>query len=162
MELVPYSDEDIGLIEELESDPDSMRFLGGPVAPDRIPEIHQRRLATVADGDWYFKIVPEQGGRPAGTIGIWSAAWQDEPIHETGWMVLPAFQRQGIATLALDLILSRARSEERFERVHAFPSVDNQASNALCRRFGFRLVDETDFDYRDTQLRVNVWELELR
>jgi RimJ/RimL family protein N-acetyltransferase len=161
LELVPYSDEDIGLIEKLECDPESMRFLGGPVARDRIPEIHQRRLATVADGDWYFKIVPEEGGAAAGTIGIWSAAWRDEPIHETGWMVLPAFRGQGIATRALELILSMARSEERLERIHAFPSIDNQASNALCRRFGFRFVEETDFDYRDIQLRVNVWELEL-
>jgi RimJ/RimL family protein N-acetyltransferase len=55
-----------------------------------------------------------------------------------------------------------ARSKERFERIHAFPSVTNQPSNALCRRFGFELREETDFLYRGAQLRVNVWELALR
>ncbi|HEY6771063.1 MAG TPA: hypothetical protein VI035_01290 [Solirubrobacterales bacterium] len=47
---------------------------------------------------------------------------------------------------------------ERFDRIHAFPSVTNQPSNALCRRFGFELMEETDFLYRGAQLRVNVWE----
>jgi RimJ/RimL family protein N-acetyltransferase len=161
LRLIPYSDEDLPLIEELECDPESMRYLGGAVAKDRIPEIHRRRLATVASGDWYFKIVPNQDGPPAGTIGIWAASWRGEPTHETGWMLLPAFRGRGITTEALDLILSMARSEGRFERIHAFPSVDNAPSNALCRRFGFRLVEETDFDYRETRLRVNVWELAL-
>lgn len=150
------------MTEELECDPDSMRHLGGPVALDRIPEIHERRVKTVSDREWYFKIVPEPGGPPAGTIGIWSASWRDRPVHETGWMVLPAFQDQGIATHALDRVLSMARLERRFEVIHAFPSIDNEPSNALCRRFGFRLVEETDLDYRDTRLRVNVWELALR
>jgi RimJ/RimL family protein N-acetyltransferase len=161
LELVPYSDEDIGLIEQLECDAETMRHLGGPVARDRIPEIHRRRLATVAAGDWYFKIVPRPGGEPAGTIGIWSADWRDAPIHETGWMVLPAFRGRGIASGALERVIAMARAEGRLDRLHAFPSVTNEPSNALCRRFGFELKEETDFDYRDTTLRVNVWELAL-
>jgi len=161
LELVPYSEDDIRLIEELECDAETMRELGGPVPAERIPEIHERRLATVAAGEWYFKILPEPQGPPAGTIGIWSAEWRGEPIYETGWMVHPAFQGQGIATRALDRILSMARASGRFERIHAFPSVTNEPSNALCRKFGFELLEETDFDYRDGRLRVNVWELAL-
>jgi RimJ/RimL family protein N-acetyltransferase len=49
----------------------------------------------------------------------------------------------------------------RFRRIFAFPSVSNEPSNALCRKFGFDLIEETDFDYRGTQLRVNVWVLEM-
>jgi hypothetical protein len=90
LELIPYSDEDLSLVEELECDPESMRYLGGAVPRDRIPEIHRRRLATVADGDWYLKIVPDPDGPPAGTIGIWAAGWRGKPIQETGWMLLPA------------------------------------------------------------------------
>ena len=110
----------------------------------------------MADGDWYFKIVPDQDGAPAGTIGIWAASWRGEPIHETGWMFLPAFRGRGISTAA-PLILSR-ESDARFERIHAFRP-PKRALNALCRRFGFRLTEETGFDYRDTRLRMNVWEL---
>jgi RimJ/RimL family protein N-acetyltransferase len=159
MELVPYSDEDIGLVEELECDPEAMSELGGPVPPERIPEIHARRLAGVAAGEWYFKIVPDSAGPAAGTIGIWSAEWRGEPIHETGWMVLPAFQGRRIASRALAEIISMAKADGRFRSVYAFPSVTNAPSNALCRKFGFELVEETDFEYRGTQLRVNVWKL---
>jgi RimJ/RimL family protein N-acetyltransferase len=162
VELVPYTDGDIGLIEQLECDAATMSELGGPVSPAELPRIHERRLDTVAAGEWYFKIVPEPGGPPAGTIGIWSASWRERPIQETGWMVLPAFQGRRIASRALELILGMARSEQRFDRIHAFPSVTNQPSNALCRRFGFELMEETDFLYRGAQLRVNVWELALR
>ena len=79
MELVPYTDEDIGLIEELECDPETMRELGGPVARQEIPAIHGRRLATIAAGEWYFKIVPGDDGEVAGTVGIWLADWREVP-----------------------------------------------------------------------------------
>jgi RimJ/RimL family protein N-acetyltransferase len=161
VELVPYSDEDIGLIEELECDPETMRELGGPLPKEELPSLHRRRLAGIAAGDWFFKIVPDPEDRPAGTIGIWPASWRDRPIHETGWMVLPAFQGRGIASLALEKVLSMARSDGRFDRIHAFPSVTNAPSNAICRKFGFELMEETDFDYRGSLLRVNHWELEV-
>jgi hypothetical protein len=52
LQLVPYSDDDLWLIEELETDPETMRELGGPVIRERIPEIHARRLSPVTAGDW--------------------------------------------------------------------------------------------------------------
>jgi RimJ/RimL family protein N-acetyltransferase len=159
MQLVPYSDADLDLLEELERDPELMKNLGGPVAEEELPRIHERRLATVAAGEWFFKIVLD--GEAAGTIGIWSASWRDRPIHETGWMVLKRFQGQGIASGALAEILGRARAEKRFPIIDAFPSVENAPSNALCRKHGFELLEEIDFEYRGTTLRCNRWELDL-
>jgi RimJ/RimL family protein N-acetyltransferase len=159
MELVPYSDADLALLEELECDPDLMANLGGAVAKEDLPRIHARRLATVSGGEWFFKIVLE--GEAAGTIGIWSAQWNDEPIHETGWMVLKRFQGRGIASRALTQVLDGARKENRFPLIDAFPSVDNTPSNALCRKHGFTLIEEIDFPYRNTTLRCNRWELDL-
>ena len=76
-------------------------------------------------------------------------------------MVLPEFQGRGIATQALDLILTRARSESGFRRIHAFPGVTNAPSNALCRRAGFTLIEETEVKFRDRPLRVNHWEVDV-
>jgi RimJ/RimL family protein N-acetyltransferase len=161
VELRPYSDEDLALTKALECDPEMMRELGGPADPADIPRVHRMRVETVANGGWYFVIVPEPSGPPAGTIGIWESSLVDAPIHEIGWMVLPAFQGRGIASEALRTILARARSDPRFTRIHAFPGVTNAPSNALCRRAGFVHTEECDVRFRDRPLRVNHWELDV-
>ena len=159
VQLVPYGDGDFALTKALECDPDVMRHLGGPVDPADLVDVHRRRAE---EEDWYFKIVPEPGGPAAGTIGIWDSEWDGAPIHEVGWMVLPAFQGRGIATRALELLIQRARAEHRLELIHAFPGVSNTPSNTLCRKFGFVLTGAGDFQFRARTLLCNHWELDLR
>jgi RimJ/RimL family protein N-acetyltransferase len=156
MELLRYEDADLALTEALETDPDVMRELGGPTERARFPEIHRRRLAD----PWYFKIVPEPPGPAAGTIGVWEKELDGATIHETGWMVLPAFQGRGIATAALRLLVERVRAEPRFDSLHAFPPVTNAPSNALCRKFGFSLLGEREFVYAGRTLHCNHWVLQ--
>jgi RimJ/RimL family protein N-acetyltransferase len=159
VDLRPYENGDLALTEALETDPSVMRELGGAVDPREIPAIHERRLAP--SDDWWLVIVPDPGGPAAGTLGIWDAEVDGEPIHETGWTVLPDFQGRGIASRALALLLQRAEQEPRFQTLHAFPSVTNSASNALCRKFGFELVDEREHEFRGQVLRCNRWRLDL-
>jgi RimJ/RimL family protein N-acetyltransferase len=162
VELVPYADADehFALIEELETDPEVMRELGGAMPAEEMPRIHRRRVATVAAGDWYFVIVEEPGGPAIGTIGVWEKELDGATVHETGWMVLPAHQGRGIASAALAVLIERARADERYPSIHAFPPVTNAPSNALCRKFGFELVAERDFVYAGRTLRCNHWALD--
>ncbi len=161
MELVPYSEEHRALTAALETDPVAMRELGGAVDPSEIDTIHRRRLDAMAAEPWWFAIAPEPGGRAVGCIGIWAAEHFGEPMHETGWMVLPAVHGQGIATTALDLLLTRAREARAFERIHAFPAVTNTASNALCRRAGFERLEDVALPYRAGVLACAHWALAL-
>jgi RimJ/RimL family protein N-acetyltransferase len=161
VDLLPYADEHLALTEALECDPEMMRELGGPADPADIPRVHRMRVESVANGEWWFVIVPEPLGPPAGTIGIWETKFRERPIHEVGWMVLPEFQGRGIAREALRTIVARARSNPRYGRIHAFPGVSNIPSNALCRRAGFVHTEECEVRFRDRPLRVNHWELEL-
>jgi RimJ/RimL family protein N-acetyltransferase len=80
---------------------------------------------------------------------------------ETGWMILPAFQGKGIAGSALQMILDRARADGRYEQIHAFPSISNVPSNAMCRKFGFSLIEECELEYQGRKLRSNHWRLDL-
>jgi RimJ/RimL family protein N-acetyltransferase len=159
VELLPYSEGDLALTEAIECDPEMMRELGGPVARSEIPGIHRMRVESVANGGWWFKIIPDPSHPPAGTIGIWETSWRRSQIHEIGWMVRTAFQGRGIASRALDMVLTRARSDPRFTRIHAFPGVSNAPSNALCRKFGFSRTEECDVEFRRRTLRCNHCEL---
>jgi RimJ/RimL family protein N-acetyltransferase len=156
MELAAYTDDDLWLTEALETDSELMRELGGPIARDRLPGIHRRRVRD----RWWFKIVAD-GGEPAlGTIGVWERYHGGGTLHEAGWMVLREHQGRGIASAALAELIERVRAEPRFPSIHAFPPVTNAPSNALCRKFGFDLLEEIDFVYAGRTLRCNHWSLD--
>jgi RimJ/RimL family protein N-acetyltransferase len=97
-----------------------------------------------------------------GNIGYWEREWQGETVYETGWHVLPEFQGRGIAGAAATAIIDEARGEKRHRQLHAYPSVDNPASNAICRKAGFSLVGEYDFEFpKGSFMRCNDWRLDL-
>jgi RimJ/RimL family protein N-acetyltransferase len=83
-------------------------------------------------------------------------------LGEMGWSVLPAFQGRGIAAAGTTLAIAVARSEQTRRFLHAFPSVDNAPSNAICRKVGFELVAACDFEYPPGHaMRCNEWRLDL-
>jgi RimJ/RimL family protein N-acetyltransferase len=160
VELRPYADPDFWLTEELETDPVVMSELGGPQPADSIPSTHARRLKTVEVGDAWL-VIEDEPGVAVGTIGVWQKQEDGAEFFEVGWMVLPRFQRRGIASRALEMLIERCRSDERIDAIHAFPGATNVPSNALCRNAGFTFVEEQEVLYGDRPLRVNHWELDL-
>lgn len=160
MQLRPYSDGDIWLTEELETDPEVMGELGGPQPRESIPKTHARRLANVEQGNWWL-VIESEPGVAVGTIGVWPTTEEDAEMFEVGWMVLPRFQRRGIAGAALAALIERCRDEPRFNSIHAFPGATNVPSNALCRRAGFAWIQEREVLYGDRRLTVHHWELSL-
>jgi SAM-dependent methyltransferase/RimJ/RimL family protein N-acetyltransferase len=163
IELRPWSDGDLPLLRRLLGDPGMMLHLGGPETPEQIAERHARylKIAAGSETSGVFKVVC--GGEDAGWVGYWDFTWRDEPVYETGWSVLPEFQGRGIACRATRLLMERLRAEGKRRFVHAFPRVSNAASNAICRKLGFDLVEEADFEYPKGQFsRTNNWRLDLR
>jgi RimJ/RimL family protein N-acetyltransferase len=160
--LRPYADADRWLTEAIEADPVMMAGLGGPLAADDLPGIHERRLRGMAtDRLWYFTVELEPEGRPVGTICLWKDAIAGGHRSEAGWAILHEFQGRGVATRALQLLIERAVDDGRWGDIHAFPGVDNGPSNALCRTAGFRNVGEEVVEYAGRSLRCNHWILEV-
>lgn len=109
-----------------------------------------------------FKILDEATGEAVGSVGYWERTWRGGQVYEIGWSVSPAFQGQGIAALATAKGIDRARSERKHRFLHAFPSVDNAPSNAICRKLGFSLLGECEFEYPPGSLmQCNDWRLDL-
>jgi RimJ/RimL family protein N-acetyltransferase len=159
--LRPWREADLSLLEALLGDPTMMRHLGGPESDEKIAERHARYL-TGADADSQFRIVDDATGEAVGWVGYWERAWRDQEVYEIGWSVLPAFQGRDIAAAATAqaIAMARAHGEHRF--VHAFPSVDNAPSNAVCRKTGFVLLGDYEFEYPPGSfMRCNDWRLDL-
>ena len=77
-------------------------------------------------------------------------------------MELPAFQGRGLASQAVRAVLDKARSEGRWDVVHAFPGATNGPSNAICRKMGFSKIEELDYEYAGRMLHGNHWRIDLR
>ncbi len=130
-----------------------MAELGGAQTEAYARDAHRRRVEGLKAGSWLFKLVPEPGAAPVGTIMLWPSEWAGEPISEAGWMVLPDHQGKGFASAALELLIERAREDGRWGDIHAFPGVTNGASNALCRKLGFEQLETVDVEYGSRPLR---------
>jgi RimJ/RimL family protein N-acetyltransferase len=157
IELQPWTQDDLPLVQALLGDPVMMEHLGGPESPERIAERHQRYVGDPG----VFKIVVD--GAAAGWVGYWEHEWQGEQIYEIGWSVLPAHQGRGAAGEATRLALEAARRSEGPRTVHAFPGPENGPSNAICRKCGFTLLGVVDFEFpKGVIAPSNDWVYDLR
>lgn len=158
----PWAEGDLPLLQMLLGDSEMMRYLGGADTPDAIRARHERYLAADAASGALFAIVVSPGQIPVGWAGYWTASWRDRDVWECGWHVLSAHQGRGIATTGTSLMLMHMRDRGERRYAHAFPRVDNAASNALCRRVGFECMGEVDVEYPVGHvMHSNDWRLDL-
>ncbi|MEV6398418.1 GNAT family N-acetyltransferase [Streptomyces sp. NPDC051907] len=163
--IEPWSEDDFELLRASNA-PELMAHLGGPESEEQLITRHQRYVDLSADRTGrgrMFRIVLEETGEAAGSVGFWEQTWSGEQVYETGWSVLPGFQRRGIATSGTLAVVEAARAEHKHRYLHAFPSVANGPSNTVCRKAGFELMGECDFEFpAGNPLRSNDWRLDLR
>ncbi|TNH25207.1 GNAT family N-acetyltransferase [Micromonospora orduensis] len=159
--IEPWHEDDLDLLRQLNS-PDTRRHTGGPEADEQVLARHDRyvHFADTGQGCMFTLALPD--GARVGSVGYWAREWRDQQVYELGWAVLPAYRGQGLATAAVRAALDvvRARRDRRY--AHAYPSVDNPASNSVCRKVGFTLLGETGFEYPPGRMmRANDWRLDL-
>ena len=164
--LEPWGEGDLPLLEKTVGDPEMMVYLGGPESAEKMAE-RQVKFEGLADSGTgrMFKIVDGATGEAVGSVGYWDKDWREQQVYETGWFVLPAFQGRGIAVEATAQAIVLAKSEGKHRYLHAFPAVENGASNAICRKLGFTLIEEHEFEYPSGSgnlMQCNDWRLDLR
>ncbi|KOX29888.1 GCN5 family acetyltransferase [Streptomyces sp. NRRL F-4707] len=157
--LVPWAEEDLWLLRRLNS-PEATAYLGGPESEDRLLARH-RRYVEPAAGRMY-RVTLAEGGETVGSVGYWQRTWQGAETWETGWGVLPEFQGRGLAVRAALAVREAARAAGPHRYLHAFPGVGHAASNAVCRKAGFTLLGQADFEYpKGHWIRSNDWRVDL-
>jgi len=163
VQLEPWGENDLALVRRIMGDPAMTEHLGGPENEEKLAE-RQERYTKLDDsgGGRMFKIVDGETGGALGSVGYWEKDWRGGTVYETGWSVLPEHQGRGLASEATRLVVDEARRQQRHRYLHAFPSVENAPSNAICRKLGFELLGAQEFEYpKGHWMRCNDWRLDL-
>lgn len=169
--LEPWSESALGLLWQVNT-PQMRRHVGGPEPEEKLLARHRRYLAMPETGSGCMFVIMLHGemlhGEMVGSIAYHQRDWQGEQIYETGWNVLPPYQGRGIAAAAGNALIAIVREAARRpgapRHLHAFPSVENAPSNALCDRLGFTLLGACDFEYpagSGILMRSNDWRFDL-
>ncbi|WP_430177297.1 GNAT family N-acetyltransferase [Peribacillus simplex] len=160
IEIKPWEDKDLALLFQ-QNAPEMMEHLGGPENNEQILKRHQRYL-QIGDKGCMFSIIPFPEAEAVGSVGYWQTLWNNENVYEIGWSVLPSFQGKGIASHAVKALIERIKAERKYKYIHAFPSINNPASNVICRKLKFNLISECEFEYPPGNfMPCNNWCLEL-
>ena len=161
--LEPWAPDDLPLLERTMGDAEMTVHLGGPEDATKLADRQTKYEGLASSGKGrMFKIVDATTDERLGSVGYWNKAWNDMIVYETGWLVVPEAQGRGIATIATAQAMTRAKEDGKHRYVHAFPSVDNLASNAICRKLGFEFLGEHDFEFPPGHwMRCNDWRLDL-
>ncbi|MBP1967255.1 GNAT family N-acetyltransferase [Paenibacillus aceris] len=156
-----WSDANLDLLRLINA-PEMMEHLGGSETEEQILNRHKRYLEIDGKGTGrMFSIVLLPGYETVGSVGYWDSMWEGQSVYEIGWSVLPSFQGRGIATAAVAEAIANANVEKKHMYMHAFPSINNPASNAVCQKLGFQLMSSCEFEYPPGNLmQCNDWRLE--
>ncbi|GAA0282270.1 hypothetical protein GCM10010302_20190 [Streptomyces polychromogenes] len=164
--LEPWSEAVLELLRQINT-PQMRHHVGGPESEEQLLVRHRRYLALPESGrGCMFAVLLD--GEMAGSIAYHRRDWRGKEVFETGWNVLPAHQGRGVAAAAgaalIAVVRGIAHRPGSPRALHAFPSVENAPSNALCNRLGFTLLGPCDFEYpagSGTLMRSNDWRLDL-
>jgi len=161
LHLEPWTDADLD-IELRANTPEMTEFLGGPEPVERIHARHARFLDLPVSGRGQMFRIALPGAPAAGSVGYWEREWRGGTVYEMGWHVLPEFQGRGAASVATRLAAVHAATHGRHRYAHAYPKAAHAASNAVCRKAGFELLGEVDFEYpKGNPIRSCDWRLDL-
>ncbi len=156
--LRPYSDDDLALLRRANT-PELMDQMGGVETDEQVIARHERYLRLQREGAAHqFCIVIPDHPEGVGMTGYWHRDEGGEHVLECGWTVEAEYRGRGIASAAVVAMLERARASGERLPLHAYPRVDNPASNAVCRKAGFTLLRELDFEISPgVVLHTNDW-----
>ena len=162
VELRPWAEDDLDTLRRSNT-PEMTEHLGGPESDEALAARHARYLRFWRAGTAHmFRIVTPEHPEGVGTIGYWEREFHDVDSLECGWSVETAYQGGGIATDALLALIAFMRAEGETRPLWAFPRVDNPPSNAICRKAGFVLDGQEDFEYPPGNWETsNNWVLRL-
>jgi RimJ/RimL family protein N-acetyltransferase len=143
-------------------DPRMTEHLGGPESEEKLDERQARyeRISGAGPGAT-LAICEGPDAEGVGWVGYWEHTWHGQTVWEIGWSVVPEWQRRGIATRAVSLLLERMAGDGLDRAILAYPAVENEASIAVCRNAGMTLIDVAVVEFPPgNPFRANEWAIQ--
>lgn len=109
------------------------------VQEQQIPVQIERLEVSGHDLPWHGRLIVLRPGTLVGNINLKGPPDMAGDV-EIGYEVLPAYRRQGIAMEAAELLIDWCFTQARVKRVSARTKPDNEASQTMLTKLGFRCV----------------------
>ncbi len=139
---------DRNLFVRLFCDEDMMRFLGGTWAVDLTEETLKEWREEWGKQNYYYGVIQLIGeGTAVGIAGFTEDTNPDEPGLEFSWFVLPEHQQRGYASEITGGMMTYVFEVLKKERLFAETHPDNNASNRVLEKLGFKNAGERQHQY---------------
>ncbi|EHQ41143.1 GNAT family N-acetyltransferase [Myroides odoratus] len=141
--LRPYKQEDVAAFIRLNSDPEVMRYFLEKKTPEESEVMMQKFNRNIeADGFGAFAVEEKATQQFIGFIGLNTFTFEMDfaPAVEVLWRLLPEFWNKGYATEGAKACLDFAQKQLNLNRVYAFTTVSNKASEQVMIKSGMTYV----------------------
>jgi RimJ/RimL family protein N-acetyltransferase len=136
--LRPWRDADAEAVVAACQDPDIQRFVPVPVpytAESGRAFIDASHRAWAQGTEGRFAVADAATGEVLGAVGLHPVRYRR---WDVGYWVAPWARRRGVASAAVRLVCAWAMREHDLVRIGLFTDVDNEASQRVALRAGFR------------------------
>ncbi|MFK4085665.1 GNAT family N-acetyltransferase [Kribbella sp. NPDC020789] len=155
--LRPFQDRDLDAWAALNSDPDVMRYLGGPLTREQ-----SDREAAGINHQWetehfgFLAIERAADGVFLGASGLSREPWYPETL-EVGWRLAREYWGHGYATEAAAHWLAYGFTELGLPRINAVTDTPNERSIAVMRRLGMTFGHTADLEADGERFNATVY-----
>lgn len=147
----PWTKADIEPFFTLCSDPEVMRYFGGPHSREKVEATVRSCIEVQARfGVWLQPLVLKETEEFIGMAGIAEVLFKEHftPAVEIGWRLARRHWGRGYITEIGKAFIDYAFTVRKFDELVSFAVQDNERSIAVMKRLGFTHDPADDFDHK--------------
>lgn len=148
-----YEKSDLDFVTGMWLDEENGKYMSDPTAA-YVDEVFQKALETLDESrfGYYLIIKSANTGERIGSFSVFPD--EDRKVYDIGYCIHKAHWKKGYGSEAMAVMLDWIAAQGA-EKVTAEVAADNAASNALLRKFGFEIEQQTAFQKYNMDMRFD-------
>ena len=148
-----YEKSDLDFLTGMWFDEENGKYMSDPTA-EYVDEVFQKALDTLGESKFGYYLVIELSDTMESIGSFCIFPGEDRKVYDIGYCIHKKYWKSGYGGEAVSLVLAWL-TEQGAEKVTAEVAVDNVASNALLRKFGFEVEKKTAFKKYNMDVRFD-------